>query len=447
MSPLSVSFLLALATPALLAVSAEPPLSSEESRLVREVESREAASRDLLARIVDINSGTMNFDGVREVASVLRPELDRLGFRTLWVDGATFHRAGHLVAEREARARDRRPPAPRLLLIGHLDTVFEKESAFQKLELLPGDRARGPGVIDMKGGDVVMLRALQALFATGDLDAVSVTVVLTGDEEKAGAPLSLSRRALRDAADRSDIALGFEDGSGRPETAVIARRGSTEWILTTGGNPAHSSQIFRDDVGPGAIFEAARILEEFRKQLSGEKLVTFSPGVIVGGTDAELDLAEARGQAFGKSNVVAGIARVQGDLRTISPERLEAAKSRMRAIVAEHLPKTSGEIQFEDGYPPMAPSEGNAELLALYDRASRDLGLGPVAPTDPGAAGAADVAFAATRVGRKMAIDGIGLMGSDDHTDRETADLSTLASQSKRAALLMYRLAHRPPPR
>jgi glutamate carboxypeptidase len=442
MSPLPL--LLALAAPALCAVPAETPLSREESRIVREVEAREAASRALLARIVEINSGTMNFEGVRQVGSILRAELDGLGFETSWVDGTPFHRAGHLVGQRAARTGKRRGPAPSLLLIGHLDTVFEKESPFQRFEPLPGDRARGPGVIDMKGGDVVLLRALQALFATGDLDALSVTVVMTGDEEKAGAPLSLSRMALREAADRSDYALGFEDGSGRSEKAVIARRGSSDWTLSTTGTPAHSSQIFRGDVGPGAIFEAARILNEFRKQLSGEKYLTFSPGVIVGGTTAELDAAQARGEAFGKSNVVAGVARAQGDLRTVSPEQLESAKARMRAIVAEHLPMTSAEIVFDDGYPPMAPTEGNTALLALYDRASRDLGLGPVTASDPGAAGAADVAFAALRVRRKMAIDGIGLMGSDDHTEKETAELSTLSSQSKRAALLMYRLSKIP---
>jgi len=385
----------------------------------------------LLRRVVDINSGTMNFEGVREVGAVFRGELDRLGFRTRWVDGAPFHRAGHLVAEHRGRG-------PRLLLIGHLDTVFEKESPFQRFEPVAEGRAKGPGVIDMKGGDVIIVSALRALRDEGALDALNLAVVMTGDEEKAGDPLEEARRELIALAEKSDVALGFEDGAGNPGEAVIARRGATDWILRVTGNPAHSSQIFRQDVGAGAIFEVARILDAFYREMSGERYLTFSPGVIVGGTTAEYDAMQNRGTAFGKGNVVAGTAVVEGDLRTVSPDQLAAAKERMRSIVSAHLPRTGGSVEFQDGYPPMAPSEGNRRLLALYDRASRDLGLGAVGATDPMHAGAADVAFAAGRV--KMAIDGLGLCGTDDHTDRETADMTTLPSQTKRAAVLIHRL-------
>lgn len=417
---------------------AAPGLSAPERRIARGVESLSAAAEALLERVVDVNSGTMNFDGVREVGAIFRKEFDDLGFRTRWIDGAPFGRAGHLVAERDG-------PGPRLLLIGHLDTVFEKESPFQGFERLAGGRARGPGVIDMKGGDVIIVSALKALRAAGALDRMNVAVILTGDEEKAGSPLAEARKDLVDLASRSEAAIGFEDGSGRPDEAIVARRGSTDWVLRTAGTPAHSSQIFREDVGAGAIFEAARILDGFYRRLSGEKYLTFSPGAIVGGTDAEYDPARNRGAAFGKGNVVAGTAVAQGDLRTISPEQLALAKDAMRSIVDAHLPRTTASIRFEDGYPPMAPSEGNRSLLALYDRVSRDLGLGPVAATDPMRAGAADVAFAAGRV--TMAIDGAGLCGTDDHTDRETADLSTLPSQTKKAAILLWRLASSPSPK
>ena len=411
--------------------AAPSPLSPVERRIAAGVDARMPAAESLLARAVDVNSGTMNFDGVREVGAIFRAELDRLGFRTRWVDGEPFHRAGHLVAEHAGHG-------PRLLLIGHLDTVFEKDSPFRRFERLPGGRAKGPGVIDMKGGDVIIVSALEALRAAGVLDGMSVAVVMTGDEEKAGEPLAEARREVAALAERSDVAIGFEDGAGKPGEAVIARRGATDWIVKVTGNPAHSSQIFREDVGAGAIFEAARILDGFYRDLAGERYLTFSPGAVVGGTTAEYDPALNRGTAFGKDNVVSGTAVVEGDLRTVSPEQLASAKERMRSIVSAHLPHTQAEIEFHDGYPPMAPSDGNRRLLALYDQVSRDLGLGPVAPTDPMRAGAADVAFAAGHV--PMAIDGVGLCGTDDHTDRETADLSTLPSQTKRAAILIYRL-------
>jgi len=418
-----------------LALSAAPdPLSPAERRVVRAVEARRDAAEGLLERVVAVNSGTMNFAGVREVGSVFRHELDALGFRTRWVDGAPFARAGHLVAEHPGAGRP-------ILLIGHLDTVFEKDSPFQRLERLPGGRARGPGVIDMKGGDVVALLALGALKDAGALDRMNLAVIFTGDEEKAGEPLADARKDLVDLASRCEAAIGFEDGAGRPGEAVTARRGSTDWILRVTGTPAHSSQIFRDDVGAGAIFETARVLDGFYRALSGERYLTLSPGAIVGGTTARYDPAQNRGEAFGKANVVAGSAEVHGDLRTISPDQLASAEGRMRAIAAASLPRTGSTIEFRDSYPPMAPTDGNAELLALYDRASRDLGLGPVVPTDPMHAGAADVAFAAGKV--KMAIDGVGLCGTDDHTDRETADMATLPTQAERAALLLARLSPR----
>ena len=137
--------------------------------------------------------------------------------------------------------------------------------------------------------------------------------------------------------------------------------------------------------------------------------------------------------------MIAEHATAEGDLRTVSPEQLERAKKTMREIAARHLPRTASEIAFEDDYPPMAPSEGNRRLLSLYDRVSRDLGFGPVTATDPGDAGAADVSFAAGLV--TMAIDGIGLKGRGGHTVEETADLAMLPIQTKRAAVLLYRLA------
>lgn len=411
----------------------EDGLSPTESLMVQFIDSRNEQAVDLLRRVVNVNSGTMNQDGVREVGRLFRAELDALGFSTRWVDGQAFDRAGHLVAEREGTG-------PRLLLIGHLDTVFEPGSPFRNFEALGETEARGPGIIDMKGGDVIIVQALKALEAAGVLSGMNVTVIMTGDEEKPGRPLDLARRDLIEAARRADFAVGFEDGDMDPRTAVVARRGSTSWVVRVTARPAHSSQIFQEEVGYGAIFEAARILDSFRKRLAGEPLLTFNPGVVLGGTEVAHDPAQARGSAFGKENVIAEHAVVTGDLRCVSPQQLEGVMEVMRAVVADSLPHASSEIVFaEDGYPPMAPSDGNLRLLALYDRVSRDLGLGPVTAADPRAAGAADVSFTASHV--RMAIDGLGLMGSGDHTVDETADLETLPSQTKRAAILLHRLS------
>jgi glutamate carboxypeptidase len=407
--------------------------SAVERAIVRAVDARNAEHLALLERVVNVNSGTMNFAGVRQVGDILANELDALGFRTRWVDGAPFRRAGHLVAEHPG-------PGPKLLLIGHLDTVFEPSSPFQRFERLDDSTARGPGIIDMKGGDVIMVAALRALKEAGALDRMNVVVVMNGDEEDSGAPIELARAALVDAAKGAAAAIGFENGPGDPKLAVISRRGAGGWTLKVTGTPAHSSQIFKPEVGAGAVYEASRILSQFYERLSGEQYLTFNPGLAVGGTRVDVDSTGTNGSGSGKSNVVAERMTVTGDLRTLSPEQLARAKAAMREIVStKNLPRTSATIEFDDGYPPMAPTDGNRRLLAMYDGISRDLGFWPVLPVDPSRAGAADVSFVAHLV--PMLIDGIGLSGRDDHTARETADLRMLPVQAKRAAVLLHRLS------
>ena len=406
-------------------------LSTSERAIVHSVDVHNPAALALLQRLVDINSGTLNLRGVRAVGDVLRAQLDSLGFRTRWVDGARFHRAGHLIAEHPAAG-------PKILLIGHLDTVFEPGSPFQRFQRIDDSTARGPGVIDMKGGDVIIVQALRALKDAGVLDRLNVTVVYDGDEEEPGAPLDSARAALIEAGRGATAAIGFEDGPGDPRYAVIARRGAGSWKLVTGGVTGHSSQIFTTQIGAGAVNEAARIISQMYMRLGLEQYLTFSPGLIVGGSTASVDTTGTTGAAAGKSNVVADRVIVTGDIRTLTPQQLSRTRADMQAIVAHHLPGTTAELTFADGYPPMAPAPGNRRLLAMYDEVSHDLGFGAVAAVDPSRAGAADVAFVAGEV--PMVIDGVGMSGHDDHSDKETADLRMLPVQTKRAAVLLYRL-------
>ena len=405
---------------------------SANEPLVAAVDVQADEALALLERVVNINSGTQNFGGVRQVGAIFRAEFDALGFKTEWVDGAAWKRAGHLVATHPG-------PSQKILLIGHLDTVFDKSSPFQRMERVDANHAKGPGIIDMKGGDVVIVQALKALKRVGLLDGLNITVVMTGDEEDAGRPLVVARKALVDAAQGAAVAIGFEDGDGDPAHAVVGRRGSTSWRLEVTGVTGHSSQIFGADLGAGAIYEAARILNTFRDRLAGEAHLTFSPGVIVGGTAVDFDPVESRGTAAGKTNVVSGRVVVAGDLRALSVPQFDHAKEVMTAIVKDSLPRTGATISFDDGYPPLAPAAGNERVLVMYDRASRDLGFGAVTAVSPDKAGAADVSFVASVV--PMIIDAVGLKGTDDHSPAETADLRTLPIQTKRAALLLARLA------
>ncbi|MFO7588743.1 MAG: M20/M25/M40 family metallo-hydrolase, partial [Gemmatimonadota bacterium] len=369
---------------------------------------------------------------VREVGRMFAAGLERIGFRTEWIPMPTeVNRAGHLFAERSGGS------GPTILLIGHLDTVYERDDPFQRWEPLPGGRARGPGAADMKGGNVVILLALEALHEAGALEDANVIVALLGDEEATGDPLTIARHHLLEAAQRSDAALGFEGGVGGYASATVARRGFTDWRLEVTGPGGHSSGIFGERAGAGPAYEAARILTAFYEQMRGEENLTFSPGILLGGSAVEYDPETDRGTAFGKTNVIPAKVIVAGDLRTLTGEQLAGAKERMRRIVDEHLPHASAEIRFRDSYPPMAPTEGNLALLGLLDEVSRDLGLGAIEAVAPGRRGAADISFAAQHA---PSLGGLGVVGRGSHSPDETVELASIPVMAKRTALLVYRL-------
>lgn len=407
-------------------------LTELENKIIAIAERDKESAIALLARTVNINSGTMNHLGVKAVGEVFAEEFQHLGLTTTWHDMSEVNRAGHLFAETAGESGSRC-----LLLIGHLDTVFELDSPFQKFDR-QGDHATGPGVNDMKGGDVVILYALKALKEVGVLDDLNLIVALIGDEEKSGSPKSISRYHLIEASKRCDIALGFEIATSL-NAATVARRGSSGWRLDVTGKRAHSAGIFNDEVGSGAIFEAARILNQFHEQLTDEKYLTFNPGVILGGTDVDYDPSQNKGGTFGKTNVVSQSVVVHGGLRTISPAQEASARARMKAIAENnHLPKTSAQITFQDGYPSMPPTEGNMAVLANLSGVSVDLDQGEVVAFDPGKRGAADVSFVA---GYVDVIDGVGAEGNGAHTLDESIDLATLPLLIQRAAILIHRLS------
>ncbi|NAS14279.1 M20/M25/M40 family metallo-hydrolase [Poritiphilus flavus] len=406
-------------------------LSRTEKKIVKSIEKNNQAAIAFLEEVVNINSGTLNAKGVQKVGKVFAEAFEGLDFTTKWIDmPAEMNRAGHLFAETTGTK------GKKLLLIGHLDTVFEENSPFQKFEMVNDSIAHAPGGNDMKGGNVIVLYALKALHENGLLKDAQIIVAFTGDEESTGKPLEISRKPLIDAAKRSDIGLGFETSTGF-NYATVARRGASGWMVEVEGKRAHSSGVFSDRVGAGAIFEVSRILNAFYEEVRGEEFLTFNPGIIMGGTFTEFDKASSSATAFGKSNVVAQTATVRGGLRFISEEQKESARAKMREIVANSLPKTSSKISFTDSYPAMVPKEGNQRLLADLNRVSLDLGQGEVFGYDPGKRGAADTSFVAEYVD---CLDGLGTMGTGAHTPEETVNLNTIEALTKRTAILIYRL-------
>ena len=408
-------------------------ISTTELKIIKTIETNNEEAINFLEKIVNINSGTMNHKGVKQVGMVFRDAFDEIDFQTNWIDLSEVNRSGHLFVETKTKQNTK---GKKLLLIGHLDTVFEEDSPFQEFEKINDSIAIAPGGNDMKGGNVVILYALKALVENNLLNNSQIIVAFTGDEESTGKPLSISRKDLINAAKRSDVALGFETSTGF-DNASIARRGASGWQVEVTGKRAHSSGIFNEKVGAGAIFELSRILNEFYNKVKGEKYLTFNPGVIIGGTQVSLEAALSKGNAFGKSNVVSQKAIVTGGLRFISEEQKQNARRKMRKIVANNLPQTSAIITFTDSYPAMFPTEGNKKLLDKLNQVSLDLNQSGVKAYDPSKRGAADVSFVAEYVD---GLDGLGVMGTGAHTPKETVNLKTIEALTKRTAILIYRL-------
>jgi glutamate carboxypeptidase len=420
-------------------------LTPPEARMASTVDANSAADRALLEQLVNINSGTMNLPGVVAVKDVLVPRFEALGFRVRWVPmEKVTARAGDLVAEHPCPAGAGHC-GKRLLLIGHIDTVFEPSSAFQKYAPVPdsaGKAATGPGVADMKGGLVIMLAALRAMKEAGTLENSEIRIVLSGDEERGGAPIEKARHDLIEAAKQSDVALEFEPGSrieGK-DTISIGRRSSTMWHIEATGLSGHSSQIFGEHFGYGAIYELIRILDAFRTQLSEDGL-TYNVGLVLGGATAQMNAEQTGGQATGKDNVIPPSAIAYGDLRTLSNEQTARVEEKMRAIVAQHLSKTDAKISFDEGYPAMAVTPAGRELLREWSDASEALGLGPVAEAGPMTRGAGDISFVASYL---PGLVGVGALGHGSHAEGETIYLDSIPSQAKRNAVLMERLMRQP---
>jgi glutamate carboxypeptidase len=407
-------------------VAAVPSLSPTELKIRDYVRAHQAEQVAFLEKAVNISSGTFNLPGVRAVGRLFEPEFSSLGFDAKWIAlPDAVGRAGHLFAERKGNR------GKRLLLIGHLDTVFEGEGErFVRLDTL----AAGAGSADMKGGDVLVLYALKALQSVGALDGARIVVAFTGDEEDAGPLHLVSRQPLIDVAKRSDVALAFEEDAGK---GTVARRGMSGWQLVVSGRQAHSSGIFSPGSSYGAIYEAARILNAFREKLSSEQYLTFNPAVIVGGTDVTYDSTKISGTAAGKDNIIAPRVYARGDLRFISQDQLLKAREAMRAIVADHLSGTLATITFEDGNPAMPPTKGNLALLTVEDSVSRALGQGPVEALDPGRRGGGDISYVSEYLD---ALDGLGVKGMRSHTPDERVDLRSIGPATERAAILIYRL-------
>lgn len=415
----------------LVAQTAAAQLNADEKKIIDYVNAHLKESEDLLIESVNINSGTLNIEGVKKVGAVYRRVLDQIGFKTEWVTlPDSLRRAGHLVATVTGTQ------GKKLFLLGHLDTVFELDMAFSPYTKLNDSTATGQGVNDMKGGNVVMIGALKALSELGLLKDTHIIAYFTGDEESSGSPHAVARKDFIERAKITDIALGFEGAQGL-HTVAVARRGIGGWVLNVEAKTGHSSGIFSESAGYGAIYEASRIVNEFRTQLGNEKYLTFNPGLMSAGSEIKVDRESAKLEAIGKTNIISPAAYVAGDLRYLTEGQRDNAREKMSKIVSGSLNGTKSTISFSDGLPAMEPTEGNYRLVGFLDRITKDMGIGATVAGDPGSRGAGDISDIARYVD---SLDGMGASGAGSHKPGETINLKEFPYLIQRAALMIYRL-------
>ncbi len=422
-------FLLCLMTISFLMSSAQS-LQPIEQKLIKKIEEHYPAMMELLKNSVNINSGTFNVAGVKAVGQLYAKELEKLGFNIEWINMPdSIKRAGHLVATRKGNK------GKKLLLLGHLDTVFEPDMPSNPFTILNDSTITGQGINDMKGGDVIIIAAMKAMHELNLLNNSTITIYMTGDEENAGEPRSITRGDFIERAKQHDAVLAFEGAAGF-NTIATARRGASSWELTVEGKQGHSSGVFGSG-GYGAIYEAARIVNSFRETLSKEPYLTFNPGIFIGGSEVNANFEQQRGEASGKTNIISPKTFVNGDLRFLTEEQKNNARNAMRKIVSESLPGAKASISFQDGIPSMAPTKGNEALANILSKTSEDMGLGKVVPGNPGSRGAGDISYVAAYAD---CLDGLGASGRGAHAPGETLNSKQFPVLMKRTTVFIYRL-------
>ena len=410
--------------------SAHGKLDADEVQLARALEARSGEMLETLRLWVATNSGSFNRDGLERFAEELVPALSHLGFTVELEPGQRLRLPGRQ-AKTGPLVLARRPApagvegAPRFLLVGHYDTVFERASPFQELRNDPNDPARaiGPGVADMKGGLVVMLFALRALAESGDLDRASWTVIFNADEEVGSL---VSRERIEAEARRSDYGFVFE--AARPDGAMVSsRRGVGQFRLEVSGVAAHAGQAHAK--GRSAIRELAEKVIRVEALTDYSRGITFNVGTIEGGT---------------KRNVVPERALAWIDVRYEDRAQAKEILEGLQRVAKDATVKgTRTQLWGRLHRPPKPPTESTLQLLALHEEIARELGPAPPRPLHAG--GGSDGSLM-NAVGLPT-LDSMGVRGGNAHTSREFVVLESLPERAAIAAILLRRLARGTVPR
>ena len=370
----------------------------------------------LLQQLVDIDSGTGNVDGGRKVADVLTPRLTALGMKVERVPAEAPGLPDNLVARLEGQGRGR------ILMIGHIDTVFGPGTVAKRPYRTDATRAYGPGVSDEKGGVVEGLQAIRLLRERGFSDFKSITFLIETSEER-GSPgtRALISRLLADA----DVELNLEPGD-PPDAVTVWRKGSTTFHIAVKGRAAHAGVAPQD--GRNAAVELIHQLQ------ADDVFPKSGPGLT-----ANLTLMSAGTRA----NIIPENAEAQINVRVRDKADFDRVEQAYRANAATtQIPDTTVAVSRENAFPPL-PANPATEALADWAQAIY-AGLGLKLARE-GNGGASESALAADA--GVPALDGLGPVGGGFHSDAEYLELSSVTPRLYLLVNLLMELGAAPPPR
>lgn len=378
--------------------------------LQRIVDARLPRFLDELETMVNIDCGSYAPDGVNRIADLVTDALRAGGAETERIphvpsDGAV--QLGDLVIGRFAG------DGPRILLIGHMDTVFDRGTAAQRPFRIDGDRATGPGVTDMKAGLLAGLHAVATLHEASVRPAI--TFVANPDEE-IGSPFSTPH--IRALAPEHDAVLVLECARANGDI-VSARKGIADYQLTLVGRAAHAG--VEPEKGRSAILEAANQVVALHALNGRWPTVTVNVGVIHGGT---------------RPNVVAARCELQVDVRAATVDAFDDAAAEVVRL-ATH-PAVAGvevEVRRIASHPPMEKTEASARLVEAAVEIAGELGF----PLRDAATGGASDANTTAGLGIPT-LDGLGPVGGDDHSVDEWLDVTSIVPRTTLLAALIARI-------
>lgn len=366
----------------------------------------------LLKKLVNVDSGSDFKEGVDKVGKILAQEFERLDFVVKEVPQKIT--GNHLIIQHKDAV------APSILLLAHMDTVFGSDTVLSRPFSIKGDRAYGPGVIDMKGSHVTLIYALKALINNGEVDALKNIVIVFNSDEEIGSPTS--HQLIKKTAIGKKCCLCMEPA--RASGALVSgRRGGGGYIIKVYGKAAHAGIAPQD--GANAIAEMAHKIIKLQELNDLTQGVSVNVDVIHGGT---------------ATNVIADYVEVNVDIRTSKVDQGDMLEKKIFKICNEvHVPGTRTEIAGGINRPPMEKNQGTVLLLKRIFAIGEELGI---RLKDVSTGGGGDASFTAA-IGIPT-IDGLGPVGGNAHSDKEYLEVFSLTERTLLLAKLLRSLSVKP---